>query len=160
MLQQQTFLQISGADAGRVKLLQHREHPPDFFLRGREAVVDFQLVGNLAERLGDEAVVVERTDEVFQDVALVVAQVVFAHLLREAVIEGECLAPFAHLIGQRTAAGASAGVALLQPGILHALRLHALPQFVERERRQPGGQELLRGELQALLLRQGLGLCL
>ena len=86
-LQQQTLLQVSGTDAGRVEGLQHGQRLLDLLHRGVDVMVDSQFLADGVERLPQQTVVFQRADQVFHDVALTVGHLQFDELAFQLVIE-------------------------------------------------------------------------
>ena len=92
-LQQQTFLQVSGTDAGRIKGLEKFKEL--FYLSRRhvDAVIDSQFVRDVVEALSQQSVTVERPDQVFHDRLLLFGELQLAHLLLQLIVERRCVAP-------------------------------------------------------------------
>ena len=86
-LQEQAFLEIAGTYAGRVKVLQHIEHILDFPFAGIYVVIDGEFVFNGIERLAEQTVFIERTNQVFKYIALLVGKFEFAYLFVEFVVK-------------------------------------------------------------------------
>ena len=91
-LQQQTLLQRACSDAGRVEVLQHEQHLFYLLLADIDIMIDGQLVGDILQRFAQHAIVVQRTDEIFHDVALLFGEIGHAYLFLQLVVEGYGLA--------------------------------------------------------------------
>ena len=92
-LQQQTFLQVSGSDAGRIKGLEKFKEL--FYLSRRhvDAVIDSQFVRDVVEAFPQQSVTVERSDQVFHDRLLLFGEFQLTHLLLQFVVERCRVAP-------------------------------------------------------------------
>ena len=96
-LEQQTLLEVARTDAGRVELLQDGEHLGNLVLCDIEVMIDGQFVADGVELLAEQSVVVERADQIFQDIALTVRHVHLAHLFLQLVVERDAI-PVDHLL--------------------------------------------------------------
>ena len=85
-LERQAFFQRACADAGWVERLENVQQALQFLLVGVDVMVDGQFVGHGIQVLTQETIVVERTDEIFHDFALVVVEVVLSDLPCEVFI--------------------------------------------------------------------------
>ena len=88
-LNEQAFLQRTRSDARRVELLKHLQHLSQLLRIRIEALINLSFVGKDGERFLQEAVLVERTDEVLHQLFLVVREVEIRHLLAQLVSQGE-----------------------------------------------------------------------
>ena len=86
-LDQQAFLQAARAEAGRIEVLYDFQGLFQFFFRRVDAGIDGQFVADALERLAEQAVIVQRTDQVFCQFALMFGQVAFAQLLSQDFVE-------------------------------------------------------------------------
>ena len=86
-LEDKTLAQVVGANARRVKGLEQLHHL--FHLLGRTLHVlkQLQLVTQAVGTLAQQSVVVERPNDILQNVALLGCDVLFSHLLVELVVE-------------------------------------------------------------------------
>ena len=86
-LQQHTFLQRACANARRIHLLQALQQPLNVGLADVNIMIDAQLLADVAKRCAQQSVFVERLDEIFQYVAVGVAELLLTHLCHQHVVE-------------------------------------------------------------------------
>ena len=105
-LDEQALLQGAGAQTGGVKVLYNLQYFFQLFGRSVDTGVDGEFVADTVQRFAQQAIVVQRADEIFGQFALVRSQVLLAELLAQGFIErggvGErnffCLLPFAAVV--------------------------------------------------------------
>ena len=141
-LDEQTFLQRAGTDTGRVKLPQDVHETFQLLGAGGDTLIYLQFIGHLNQAFLQKAVIVERADEVFHHLLLVFAEVVFAHLCLQLIIEGECVAildvlgSVAAIVGSQEIVGhiilATIVAKHLADSILGRLALYAIVSAVAR----------------------------
>ena len=71
--------------------MQHREHLGYLMLRGINIMIDGQFVADGVEFLAKQSVVIERSNEIFHDIALTLGHIRLAHLLLQLVVERSIL---------------------------------------------------------------------
>ena len=86
-LYQQAFLQAACAQSGRVEILYDSQGFLQFLFRSVDTGVDGQFVTDAFEGFTEQAVVVQRTDQVFRQFALMFGQVAFAELFSQDLVE-------------------------------------------------------------------------
>ena len=86
-LQQQTFLQRFGAYARRVEGLQYLHHLGNLFFGGEYVAIQGQFVAQRVHVLAQQSVGIQRPDDIFHDVFLLVGEFHFQHLFLQFVIE-------------------------------------------------------------------------
>ena len=69
-LQEQALLKRRGTDACGVKALQQFLHLTQFRLRGVDVMIDGQFVADGVERLTEQSVIIERTDQILHNIVL------------------------------------------------------------------------------------------
>ena len=79
-LYHQTFLKVACSDTCRVKILQDAQSLFQFFFRRFDTGVDSQFVTDTFQRFTEQSVIVQRTDQIFHQFALVLGQVTFTEL--------------------------------------------------------------------------------
>ena len=80
-------MQRTGSDARRIELLQDGKHLLQFFGCGVYAVIDGQFVSERVQFLPQETVIVERANEILDDVTLFSGQFVLCQLFIELIVE-------------------------------------------------------------------------
>ena len=91
-LDEQAFLERACADAGGVELLEHGECVGELLGADVDVVVEEEVVDDVLEGAVDESAVVERADEVLDELALEGCDVVVGDLCFEVFDEGACVA--------------------------------------------------------------------
>ena len=86
-LDEEALLEAARAQSGRVEVLDDFQDFLQLLYVGLHAGIDGQLVADAVQRLAQQSVVVQRPDEVFRQLALVVRQVLFAQLLFQSLVE-------------------------------------------------------------------------
>ena len=86
-LYQQAFLQAACAQSGRVEILYDSQGFLQFLFRSVDTGVDGQFVTDAFEGFAEQAVVVQRTDQVFRQSALMFGQVAVAELFSQDFVE-------------------------------------------------------------------------
>ena len=96
-LQQQTLLQRVRTDASRVEGLQDSDYAVDVLNVAVDALIDSQFVAYRLAVLAQQSVAVERPDDVFHYLLVVLREVYLAHLLLQLVVERARVAVY-HLL--------------------------------------------------------------
>ena len=86
-LQQQTFLQASGSDSCRVEVLQNLQRFLNLLFRCIDVMIDSQLVADAVERFPKQSVIIQRPNQVFDDLPLLIGQFVFRQLTVYLIVE-------------------------------------------------------------------------
>ena len=86
-LDEEAFLQVAGAQAGRVEVLDDVQHLFQFLGAGVDTRIDGQFVADAVQGLAQQPVVVQRPDEVFGQFALPGRQVLLAQLFFQRFVE-------------------------------------------------------------------------